>query len=368
MDFCPDPGPQEVRVSNRRALPTSLLAAALLTVMVGVTACGGAPEPAPEPAEEPAPAPMPAGTPAGFEPVAIPADNPMTPEKIALGHQLFFDQRLSADGSRSCYSCHLNEHGLTDGLPTAIGANDRHLTRSSPTLWNVPYHQQFYWDGRSDSLEAQAKAAWTGGNMGANADDVVAALNGIEGYRTQFQAVFGSDATPDNVVQAISAYERSALVSANSAYDRWRTGDESAVSDAAKRGAELFTGSAGCANCHSGVLFTDLDYHNVGIGMEADEPDPGRVKVTGVEADTGAFKTPTLRDITRSAPYFHNGSVATLEEAVDFMLQGGRDNPYLDRENLKPVELTDAQKADLMAFLATLEMEDRLEQPDLPQE
>ena len=355
---------------NMKNLPKRLLATAVLAAMAGLAACGGAPEPAPEPepAEEPMAAPAPAGTPAGFAPVAIPADNPMTPEKIALGHQLFFDARLSADDSRSCYSCHLNENGLTDGLPTAIGANERQLTRSSPSLWNVPYHEQFYWDGRSASLEAQAMAAWTGGNMGANAEEEVAALNGIEGYRTQFQAVFGSDATPDNVVQAISAYERSALLSASSAYDSWRNGDESAVSDAAKRGAELFTGSAGCANCHSGVLFTDLEYHNVGVGMEADEPDPGRLTVTGVETDTGAFKTPGLLDITRSAPYFHNGSVATLEEALDFMLQGGYDNPYLDRENLKPVELTDEQKADLMAFLDTLEMDDRLEQPDLPQE
>ena len=114
--------------------------------------------------------------------------------------------------------------------------------------------------------------------------------------------MFGSDATPENVTQAIAAYEREALVSANSAYDRWRTGDESAVSDAAKRGAELFTGSAGCANCHSGVLFTDLEYHNVGVGMEAEEPDTGRLNVTNEEADTGAFKTPTLRDVSRSAP------------------------------------------------------------------
>ncbi len=165
-----------------KTLPQTVLAI-MLASMVGVVACGGAPEPEPEPVEAPeAAAPDSSGTPAGLNPVSIPSENPMTPEKIALGHQLFFDERLSADGSRSCYSCHLNENGLTDGLPTAVGANERQLTRSSPSLWNVPYHAQFYWDGRSGSL-AQAMAAWTGGNMGANADEVVAVLNGIEGYR-----------------------------------------------------------------------------------------------------------------------------------------------------------------------------------------
>jgi cytochrome c peroxidase len=357
-------GSQEVPVFR---IPVSFSSSTALVACVSVlalSACGGAPEPAPVPEAEPAPAVS--GPPAGFDAVAVPADNPASPEKTALGHQLFFDTRLSADNSRSCYSCHLNENGLTDGRPMAVGAMERQLTRSSPTLWNVPYHEQFYWDGRSGSLEAQAMAAWTGGNMGADAATVVATLNGIEGYRSQFQAVFGADATPETVVQAIAAYERDALVSASSAYDRWRTGDEAAVSDAAKRGAELFTGSAGCATCHAGVLFTDLKYHNVGIGMEAAEPDPGRVKVTGVESDTGAFKTPTLRDISRSAPYFHNGSVATLEEAVDFMLGGGYDNPQLDRENLKKVELSAEQRSDLLAFLRTLEMEDRLEAPSLP--
>ncbi len=344
----------------------SLLVVALGSV-VAIAGCGSAPEPTPEPEDTAVAAPEAGATPAGFEPVAVPADNPMTPAKVALGHQLFFDARLSADGSRSCYSCHLNENGLTDGLPTAVGALDRQLTRSSPSLWNVAYHEQFYWDGRSGSLEAQAMGAWTGGNMGADTAVVVAALNAIEGYRTQFQEVFGSDATPENVTQAIAAYEREALVSANSAYDRWRTGDESAVSDAAKRGAELFTGSAGCANCHSGVLFTDLEYHNVGVGMEAEEPDTGRLNVTNEEADTGAFKTPTLRDVSRSAPYFHDGSVATLEEALDFMVGGGYDNPYLDTENLKPVELTDEQKSDIIEFLKSLDMEDRLEEPTLPE-
>ena len=305
--------------------------------------------------------------PAGFGAVPVPADNPLTPGKVALGRQLFFDARLSADGSRSCYSCHVCEHGLTDGKPVAEGALGKQLTRSSPPLWNIGYHTEFYWDGRSPSLERQAMAAWTGANMGANAEEVVKALNGVEGYRAQFQRVFGEDATPDHVVAAISAFERSNFFCGDTAYDRWRTGNESAVSDSAKRGAELFLGKAGCGNCHSGVLFTDMQYHNVGIGMDAEEPDRGRAVVTKDENHTGAFKTPSLRDVSRSAPYFHNGSVATLEETVDLMLGGGLANPYLDTENLKKVELTSEERSDLIEFLKTLDCPCDLTAPELPQ-
>src|SRR6266567_3643103 len=145
---------------------------------------------------------------ATYEPMTIPADNPLMPEKVALGRQLFFDERLSGDGSRSCYSCHLCEKGLTDGLPKAIGAFKKKIKRSSPTLWNVGYYKEFYWDGRSPSLEKQAMAAWTGANQGAKADEIVVKLNALQGYRAQFQNVFGSDATPDNVVKAIASFER----------------------------------------------------------------------------------------------------------------------------------------------------------------
>src|SRR6266446_6580142 len=148
--------------------------------------------------------PLPSGL-ARYEAMEIPADNPMTPEKVALGRQLFFDKRLSGDGSRSCYFCHVCEHGLTDGLPKAIGAFNKPLPRSSPTLWNIGYQKMFYWDGRSKSLEDQAMAAWTKANMGAKADEIVAKLNALQGYHSQFQKVFSSAATPDNVVKAISA-------------------------------------------------------------------------------------------------------------------------------------------------------------------
>jgi cytochrome c peroxidase len=333
------------------------------SALVGASwGCAPAAETPSEPADAPAAAPA-----AALGPVPVPADNPITPEKAELGRQLYYDARLSADGSRSCYSCHLCENGLTDGKPVAEGALGKVLTRSSPSLWNIAYHTEFYWDGRSPSMEKQAMAAWTGANMGANAEEIVAKLNAIEAYRTQFQAVFGSDATLDNVVQAITTYERTALLCNDTAYDRWQRGDASALSEAAKRGAELFVAKAGCGNCHSGSLFTDLKYHNVGIGLDKPEPDLGRHRVTQAEADTGAFKTPSLRDVSRSAPYFHDGSVATLEEAVDLMARGGIDNPHLDRENLKDTGLTEEEKADLIEFLKSLDCPCDLEAPTLPQ-
>jgi len=303
---------------------------------------------------------------ATYEAMVIPADNPMTPEKVALGRQLFFDERLSSDGSRSCYSCHVCEKGLTDGLPKAIGAGNKQLPRSSPTLWNIGYHKEFYWDGRSGSLEKQALAAWTGANMGAKADEIATKLNALEGYRTQFQKVFQTDVTPDNIVKAIAAYERT-IMSGNTAWDRWKAGDTNAISQSAWRGWNIFQ-AIKCNNCHDGVLFTDQQYHNVGIGMDQKEPDPGRGKVTNRPEDTGAFKTPTLRDIAKSAPYFHDGSAATLEEAVDIMLGGGKPNQYLDKKNLEPHKLLPEQREDLLNFLRSLSVDDcNLTKPPLPQ-
>lgn len=300
-----------------------------------------------------------------YDVMKIPADNPMTPEKVALGRQLFFDARLSGDGKLSCYSCHLNEKGLTDGVALNKGAFDKPLTRHTPTLWNIGYHGEYYWDGRSKTLEAQAKAAWTGVNMGASKpEEIVAKLNAIPDYRAQFQSVFGSDAGVDNVPRALAAFMRT-IISNNTPWDRHLRGETSAVSEAAARGFKVFE-KAGCINCHSGRLFTDQVYHNVGIGMKAEKPDPGRFNVSKNPRDTGAFKTPTLRDVVDSAPYFHDGSAATLEEAVKIMVAGGIDNPHLDRENLKPATLTADEFKDLIEFLKALDEPATLKEPRLP--
>jgi len=310
--------------------------------------------------------PLPAGL-ARYEAMEIPSDNPMTPEKVALGRQLYFDKRLSGDGSRSCYSCHVCEKGLTDGLSKAVGAFNKPLPRSSPTLWNIGYHKMFYWDGRSPSLEKQAMAAWTGGNMGAKdrEDEIVAKINALQGYYSQFHKVFGGDATAENMMQAISAFERT-ILSGDTAWDRWQAGDQSAASEAAKRGFEVFK-EAKCTNCHDGVLVTDQQFHNVGIGMDAPEPDGGRGKISNKPEETGAFKTPTLRDVAKSAPYFHDGSVATLEEAVDLMLSGGKPNQYLDKKNIEKRTITPEQRRDLLEFLKSLNVDCRLSEPPLPQ-
>lgn len=314
---------------------------------------------------------------AGYEMMAVPADNPMTEAKVALGKQLYYDKRLSGDGNRSCYGCHLKEHGLTDGRAMALGAFDKQLTRAAPTMWNVGYYEALYWDGRSTALEKQVQGAWSGGNMGASGndgapsmEDICAQLNEIPGYAEQFQEVFGGPATPDTVAMAVAAFMRTIVTTTeNSRYIAFRNGDEAALNDQEKRGWMIFSEKAKCTNCHDGRLLTDMQYHNVGIGMDAESPDVGRAKISGDEQDTGAFKTPSLFDISKSGPYFHDGSVETLEEAVDLMLSGGKENEWLDVDNLadaKNADLSDAEKADLLAFLRALDVDYMIEDPALP--
>ena len=306
-----------------------------------------------------------------FEAMKVPADNPVTLEKATLGWKLWFDKRLSGDGSRSCYGCHVNEKGLTDGLALNTGAFAKPLTRHTPTLWNIGYHNDWYWDGRAKTLEAQAAAAWKLANMGAKDKekdeiraDIIAQLNEV--YKDDVQKAFGGPADEKKLVQALATFMRT-IISQTTAWDRFQKGDASAVSDSAKRGWDVFQ-RAKCTNCHSGAFFSDLQYHNVGVGLKDGQPaDLGRFNVTKLEKDKGAFKTPTLRDVARSAPYFHDGSVATLEEAVKFMLAGGGANPYLDKVNLLKQDLKPQEVADLIEFLKSLTETARIPEPPLPQ-
>jgi cytochrome c peroxidase len=306
-----------------------------------------------------------------YEAMKIPADNPMSVEKATLGWQLWFDKRLSGDGSRSCYGCHVNEKGLTDGMvKNTNAATGKPLARHTPTLWNIGYHAEWYWDGRAKTLEGQALAAWKLANMGGkdkDKDEIRADI--VEkiaaAYKDPFQKVFGGPATEKNIVQALTTFMRT-IISKDTAFDRWQKGDEKAVSDAAKRGFAAFT-KAKCTNCHVGFLLTNLQFHNVGVGLKDGKPeDPGRFTVTKLEKDTGAFKTPTLRDVARSAPYFHDGSVATLEEAVKFMVAGGGANPFLDKVNLLKAEITAAEEADIVEFLKSLTEHAAIKEPKLP--
>lgn len=310
----------------------------------------------------------------GYDAMKYPADNPMTKEKVELGKQLYFDKRLSGDGSRACYSCHLKEKGLTDGLPVAIGAYETKLTRASPTMWNVGYYEALYWDGRAPSLERQVLGAMSGGNMGntgangrPSSDDTVGKLAAIPGYKAQFEKVFGANSVnKENMAKAVAAFMRT-IVSVDSRWFRFRAGQNNAFTAPARRGWTIFDEKAKCTNCHDGRLLTDQQFHNTGVGMDAPKPDVGRFTVSKVEKDTGAFKTPTLLDISKSAPYFHDGSAKTLEEAVDFMLGGGKDNPHLDKKNLQKQTLTKEERDDLLAFLKSLSVDCALKEPPLPQ-
>lgn len=286
----------------------------------------------------------------------VPADNPMTPEKVHLGKQLFFDKALSSDGTASCQTCHWPEKGWTDGEKVSKKVGGGMNTRHSPTLLNAGYNDLWYWDGRADTLEKQVLAAWKG-QMGADPDKIAAAVGKIPGYEVQFRAVFGANATGDTIVKALAAFVRT-LRAGDAPWDTYSkdSSDKSPEAEAARRGFQIFRDKAGCAACHAPPMFTDNGFHNVGIGHDKDvkEPDIGRGKVTNNKDDNGKFKTPHLRSVGSHPPYFHDGRAATLEEAVDYMLSGGLPNDNLDKQ-LKKVTLTKAERDDLLAFLKALE-------------
>lgn len=291
-------------------------------------------------------------TPAGLPEMKVPEDNPQTAAKVHLGKQLFFDKRLSKDGSASCETCHVPEKGWTDGLKLSTKVGGAVNTRHSPTLWNVGYNELWYWDGRAATLEKQIEAAWKG-QMGAEPGDIAKKLNDIPAYKVQFRTIFNADASTETIVKALASFVRT-IQSGGSPWDRYEAGAKAAVGEDAVRGADVFR-KAGCVTCHVAPLYTDNGFHNVGIGWDKDvkEPDPGRGKVANDDKLKGAFKTPTLRAVDTSAPYFHDGRAATLEEAVTLMASGGVPNPSLDPA-LKPAKLSDAEKKDLLAFLKAL--------------
>ena len=305
-------------------------------------------------------------------------DDPKRDAKVALGHALFFDQRLSVDGSRKCYSCHMNEQGTGGKDPIAIGAGDKPLTRHSPVLWNAGYWKgAYYWDGRAKTLEDQVKGAWAGGNMGVGKDNLDAKakeLGKLKGYQELIAAAFGDkEASADRFAQAIADYLRTVQCT-DTAYDRFAKGDKSALTEQQQRGLDVFFGKGGCTACHTPPHFSIAmmteggAYFNAGVGIAGkpdDQVDKGRMAVTSSEADWAAFKVPSLRDVSRSAPYFHDGSAATLEEAVKFMASGGLANknrsPLFSDKQLTPDEL-----ADLIAFLGGLDCPGGLTEPKLP--
>ena len=299
--------------------------------------------------------------PLGLKAMRIPKDNPLSQAKIELGKHLYFDPRLSSDNTISCASCHDPKKGWSNGSAFATGVRGQVGGRSAPTIINSGYQYFQFWDGRAQHVEGQALGPIQNPiEMDLTLEKLVVKLNKIEGYRRQFRDVFGTEVTSEGIAKAIGAFERTVL-SGNAPYDQFKAGDKTALSEAAERGRQVFFNKASCSACHAGSNFSDGAFHNVGVGMKAAKPDLGRFSETKLEGDRGSFKTPTLREIARTAPYMHDGSLKTLEAVVDFYNKGGIDNPQRDEE-IVPLKLTDQQKADLIKFL-----KEGLSSPDYPE-
>jgi cytochrome c peroxidase len=337
--------------------------------------------------------------PLGLPPVPVPADNPITAEKISLGRKLFFDRRLSGNGTISCAMCHIAEQGFTSNeMATAVGIEGRTVQRNAPTVLNVAYAELLFHDGRENLLEQQVWAPLLAANEMGNPSIgyVLDQIRALPDYTGLFEAAFpaprgpgGRGPTMETVGMAIASYERT-LLAANSPFDRWNFASQpDAISPASQRGLDLFTGKAGCASCHSisekHALFTDQKMHNTGIGYrramgapdrnpsvqvapgmflnidpsamagfgERRENDLGRYAVTGEPDDRWKYKTPTLRNIALTAPYMHDGSFTSLREIVEFYNTGGFANPLLD-PRIRPLGLDDEEIGDLVAFLESL--------------
>lgn len=324
---------------------------------------------------------LPKGLDAASANIYIPDDNPLTRAKIELGRQLYFDTRLSSDNTISCASCHDPSMGYGANTQFGVGVRGQTGGRNSPISYNRIVSKAQFWDGRADSLEAQAVGPIANPiEMGNTHEKCVADLKANPVYRAQFDAIFKDSVTIDNVGRAIAAFERT-LVTGPAPYDYQVQIDQfekvfaddlefldeepelkakydalksaaaaAPMSESAKRGMKLFAKKANCAACHAGANFTDEQYHNLGVGMESDKPDLGRYDVTKDPKDKGAFKTPTLRNVALSPPYMHDGSQKTLEEVVEWYNKGGHKNPWLS-DKMKPLELTKQEVADVVAFM-----------------
>ena len=292
-----------------------------------------------------------------------PADNPSSPAKVALGAQLFMDKRLSGSGTNNCQSCHYRELGWTDAKVLSRRDNGDMNTRHTPALYNVGHQSIWYWDGRAATMEAQTLAAWRN-QMSVDPAVAAARIAAVPGYATQFQAVFGGPASPETIVKALTAYLRTKN-SENSPWDRYEQGDVKAVSKDAVEGYQLFTGKALCVACHAPPFYGNSTFFNIGLEHGKDKPDVGRFNVTKLEADRGAFKTPSLRSVALGAPYFHDGSVATLKEAVRYMAGGGKPDPN-KTPVLQPRGLSEAEIDKVVAFLTSLTSTESWQAPTLP--
>lgn len=327
---------------------------------------------------------------APFKGVPIPEANPQTPEKIELGKKLFFDRRLSGDGTMSCASCHDPEQGFTDGLDISLNYPTTKNWRNSPTLINTAFAKYLFHDGRAESLEDQALFPMMSAfEMNQNLDYLEEEIRSVPEYVEEFQRVFGADVTRERIAMAIAAFERT-LLSVNAPLDRYLRGEADALSPAARHGLEIFSGKGMCLDCHYGVNLADDGFYALNVPENPgykDDPrvaatrrfvakvyhfkdyktlaeDPGRYLITYDQKDWKAFKTPTLREIAKTAPYMHNGIFNTLDEVIDFFDRGGGEG----NTALRPLGLTAQEKQDVKTFLieALSGEEIKIKYPELP--
>lgn len=345
------------RWTSRTLWAAPIIAVAVALLCVGLSGAGAAAPPQPTLAELKADFVRPKTTP-------FPTDDPYSKAKAHLGELLFWDPIVSGSGTQSCASCHNPGLSWTDGLRLGVGTQE--MKTHTPTMLNIAWAPILGWDGHFPSLEAVAFAGpiTNPGIMNRKPADLIRALSAIPGYRAAFAAAFSDHAiTEAHIADALATFERT-IVSGPAPFDRWIAGDENAIGAQAKHGFALFTGKAGCSNCHIGWAFTDEGFYDVGTATGSDigraRLFPNTVKLKY------AFKVPTLRDVARRAPYMHNGSEATLADVVDLYDRGGIDRPSR-ADFIKPLHLTAQEKADLIAFLDTLTSDPKpVEVPVLP--
>ena len=327
-----------------------------------------------------------------------PPDNPTTPEKVELGRMLFFDERLSGNGAMPCVACHLPEAGWAFPAEISLGYPGTTHWRNSQTVVNSAYYGKLFWAGASGSLEGQARSAARGGVAGNGEDDgMEAKLAFVPEYRERFNSVFGDDwPRIRNAYRALAAFQRT-LVQTDTPFDNYMRGDDNALTEQQKRGLELFTGKASCAQCHNGALLSNEKFYNTGVppydGWDTDalaqitfrfelyakgmsqekyrstKDDPGLYFRTKQDDDKGKFRVPSLRYTAYTAPYMHNGMLATLEDVIDFYDAGGGSNEFAATKTdlVQPLGLTDGEKEDLLSFVMSLSGEEiTMEWPDLP--
>jgi cytochrome c peroxidase len=310
-------------------------------------------------------------------PLPLPKMASQPPEVVELGRMLFFDRRLSGDGTMSCASCHIPEEGYGDGQPLSGAYPTNKHWRHTQTLINVAYLESFFWDGRSRSLEDQARGPiHTSFEMNLNLDYLVARLREIPTYAATFRKAFGGEMTTEQILKALVAFERTLVVD-DTPFDRYLAGDPEALNPEALKGAEIFFGErGGCGVCHAGALLTDEKFHNIGVadtsdlrkdpqrratrnfflgqmGLSPMERDPGRYAVSRKQRDMGAFRTPPLRQVAQTAPYMHNGSLGSLEAVVEFFSHGGGEDPNKS-PLLQKRSFSEEEKSALLSFLHSL--------------